>query len=60
MTQARLQGIQSAKPILLVVVAAGEVQSVSEIPLRLLDWVFVLFCWMDLEKKGKTPELPCD
>lgn len=52
---ARLQGIQSAKPVLLVVVVA-EAQSESEISLGLLGDLLVflfVFPWVSWEKRGR-------
>lgn len=55
---ARLQGIESAKPVLVVVVVA-EVQSESEIPLGVLSRLLVGFCFYFflgcIWKRGEDP-----
>lgn len=53
---ARLQGLQSAKPVLVVVVVVAEVQSESEISLGLLGDLLVflfVFPWVRWEKRER-------
>lgn len=53
---AMLQGLQSAKPVLVVVVVVAEVQSESEISLGLLGDLLVflfVFPWVRWEKRGR-------